>query len=96
MILKLLVAANAAKIRLKASTSTFGAFEGSGSFMLLMSVLTFTHGTPRVDIEAFASWQPPLADFLRSSRDELEALTIALLTMSNQLLLSDSALMIFE
>jgi len=46
--------------------------------MFLMGVLAGARWAPRVDVETFSPWQPPLAQLFRSSRNESKASTLAL------------------
>ena len=77
VLLKLLVTADAGKIRLEIKARTRFTFIWGYSTMFLMCVLADARGTPGIDIKPFSAGHPPLAKFFRTSWDESEFLARA-------------------
>ena len=97
MLFKLLVAADACKVRDEAlARASFAAVRSDGC-VLHVRVFAGAGGAPRVDIEALSSRQPVHSYFLRAPRNELEAFALATVALAfDSSILWDFLLMGFE
>ena len=87
-----LVAADAAKGAGEAKAAAFGALCWIIRLVLCVSMLAFAACSPSVDVEAFSSWEPPLANFLRSTWNEGEPFAVTLVALCHGLLCRQSLL----
>jgi len=82
-----LIAADAGKGAGEAEAATFGALAWVVGLVLSVSVLAFAACSPGVDVEPFSSWEPPLANFLWSTRNEGEPFARTLVAVGDSFLL---------
>lgn len=96
MLFCFLVAANACKCRFKLVAPRFAALLRPVWLVLLVCMLAVAHGSPCIDIESFASWQPPLTNFLRPPGHEAKPLALTILAVCLLTLFEYLLLMVLE
>ncbi len=96
MVFKLFVATDAGKVRNEIIAAACFAFERRYRAVLLMGMFACTARPPRVNVESFSPWQPPLSELLGPPRDEPEKFTRARLAATLEFSLRKQLLMVFE